>query len=286
MQKISFLSQKFSWKKFAKNLVSLKAYADEIPTGGEMPPAPQSPNPVPTEVVNYEKLIAKARQEEKDKLYGEITRLKSEKDLLTKQSNESLLRAGRLEQELEDFKKNSTSNEEVTKLKAEIEALKEENKKLKESTPDEKKLREELTKEFEVKAYITEKLNENKGKILSVYVGTVTGKTKAEVDEAIKKAVEQSDAIRKEVSGGNETPPTPTPPVNNNNPPQNTASGYNALFNNTVQKTGVIFPTMPPAPNPSAGGSGGEGKFDAAYVANLDPRSEEYKKFRESIGLK
>ena len=69
--------------------------------------------------VNYEALISKARQEEKDKLYPEINRLKTENALLTKQHNEALLKSGVLEQKIEKLEKEleSGNKEESTSFR-------------------------------------------------------------------------------------------------------------------------------------------------------------------------
>lgn len=51
--------------------------------------------------INYEELIAKARKEEKQKLYGEIEGLKSQVKMLTENNNKLLLEKAEAEKALE-----------------------------------------------------------------------------------------------------------------------------------------------------------------------------------------
>lgn len=243
------------------NLLHLNAFADgETSNSGTESGNNQQPP------FDLGKLLAQARQEEKDKLYPEIQRLKSENALLQKQANEAIMEAGKAKQELEVLRNNQdkTSSEEVTKLQAKVEALTEENKKLKESAPDESEIRKQLEAEYELKAYLKDKLEENKDKILSVYAKQVKGKTKEEIDAAIKKAIEDSDEIRKEVNGGKDS-----------------SEDKEDKKKKPAQKKKE---ETPPAPNPSVSVGGKE--FTLDYIQGLDPRSKEYVEFRKQIGLK
>src|SRR5574344_54985 len=106
----------------------------------EPTPAPQ-PQPV-----SYEQLIARARQEEKDKLYPQ---LKAEKDKvadLTTKNNDLLVQVGTLKNEndvlkaqVEDLRNNKGANEnaEITKLKEELDKVKKEYKEFKAGVVDE-----------------------------------------------------------------------------------------------------------------------------------------------------
>lgn len=219
--------------------------------------------------VNYEALISKARQEEKDKLYPEINRLKTENALLTKQHNEALLKSGVLEQKIEKLEKEleSGNKEESTKLQAKIDALTEENKKLKEDTPKEEDIRKSIEAEYEVKLYLKDKLAENKDLILSAFKNSVVGNTKEEVDEAIKKAIENSNETRKEL--GLEIPDE-----------KGKGKDKGEKKSDKGQKK-----NNPPAPNPASGGDNND-ELDLEYIRNLDPSSKEYKEWRKKQGLK
>lgn len=240
----------------------VNAYADEEnPTEGG---GSQS-------TINYEHLIAQARKEEKDKLYGQIEKLKAQVEVLTKQNNESLLAKGKAETELADLKKKADKgdSEEVAKLKEQIAKLEEENKKLKEETPNAEEIRKEIEAEYEVKLYAKEQLAENKDKILSVFAEKVEGKTKEEIDEAIKKAIESSDSIRKEL-GVDEK--------------DSKDKKEKKESKDAEKKDKKETPANPPAPNPTNDNS--TDKFNLEEVAKLDPRSKEYAEWRKSVGLK
>lgn len=216
--------------------------------------------------MNFEQLIAQARREEKEKLYPQIEKLKAQAEVLTKQINEALLTKGAVEKELSDLKESQKKgdSEEVTKLKAQVEALKSDNENLKKNTVSEEDLRKKLEEEYQVKLYAKDKLAENKDKILSVFAEKVVGNTKEEIDLAIEKVIASSDEIRKEL--GVEDKKKSEKKDNKDNKENNSQNN-------------------PPAPNPQ-GGEGEKGKFDLKYIQSLDPRSEEYAKWRKSVGLK
>ncbi len=247
------------------------AHADEAGDGKVNPPAP---------AVDYEQLIAKARQEEKNKLYPEIQKLKAQVEALTQQSNDNLLAKGRAEAEVEALKAQIEKGEsdEITKLKAKVEALEEENKKLKESTPDESKIREELQKEYEVKDYIREKIAESQkdGKLLKAFSKNVSGKTKEEVDASLAEAIKASDEVRAELGRKKKSDDKDTSKDSKNDDDGKEKEKGDDKGN----------PGTPPAPNPTSFKVGGK-EYTQEYVRNLDPRSEEYKKFRkEVLGLR
>ena len=216
--------------------------------------------------MNFEQLIAQARREEKEKLYPQIEKLKAQAEVLTKQVNEALLAKGAVEKELADLKESQKKgdSEEVTKLKAQVEALKSDNENLKKNTVSEEDLRKKLEDEYQVKLYAKDKLAENKDKILSVFAEKVVGNTKEEIDLAIEKVIASSDEIRKELG------------VEDKKKSEKKDSKDNKENNSQ---------NNPPAPNPQ-GGEGEKGKFDLEYIQSLDPRSEEYAKWRKSVGLK
>ena len=241
------------------NILFLTAFAEENPIE---PPKNEG------NTVNYEQLIAQARREEKEKLYPQIEKLKAQAEVLTKQVNEALLAKGAVEKELADLKDSQKKgdSEEVTKLKAQIEALKSENENLKKNTVSEEDLRKKLEEEYQVKLYAKGKLAENKDKILSVFAEKVVGNTKEEIDSAIEKAIESSNEIRKELGVDGK-------------------KDFKKKGKYSEGKKESKSQNNPPAPNPQ-GGEGEKGKFDLEYIQSLDPRSEEYAKWRKSVGLK
>lgn len=259
--------------KSASNFL-LYAHAEEGNSGGNNPPS-DPPKPAPD--FNLEQLLSKVRQEEKDKLYGQIKELKSENSVLRANLNDALMQAGKAKSDLEALQGSNVSADDVKKLEAKIEALETENKKLKDSAPNEEDLRKKIEAEYELKDYAKQKVeeaNKDKKQILSVYAKDISGKTKEEIDAAVKKAIEQSAEILKEVgvssddggkkknkkdkkddSSGNTDP----------NPPSNDDSGSD----------------NPPAPNPSMTINGKE--YTADYVRSLKPGSKEYEEFRTKV---
>ena len=155
--------------------------------------------------VNYEELIAKARKEEKQKLYGEIEGLKSQVKMLTENNNKLLLEKAEAEKALEQFKKDSKNgnDETVKELEAKIEVLTGELEKVKKAKEelesnkvDEKEIREKIEAEYEIKDYVKTEKEKYDKVILNHLKDTVKGATKEEVDESVKKAVEESNKIR------------------------------------------------------------------------------------------
>lgn len=155
--------------------------------------------------VNYEELIAKARKEEKQKLYGEIEGLKSQVKMLTENNNKLLLEKAEAEKALEQFKQDSKNgNDETVKeleakievLKGELETVKKAKEELESNKVDEKEIREKIEAEYEIKDYVKTEKEKYDKVILNHLKDTVKGATKEEVDESVKKAVEESNKIR------------------------------------------------------------------------------------------
>lgn len=149
---------------------------------------------------NVEELIARARKEEKDKLYTKITVLENEIKAYVTRTNSYLTKIEGLEQALE---KSSTGD--VTKLNAEIKELTAESDKLKKDletaqaeldnfkkTPpvNEEELKTsikaEFEKEYSVKLHIEQKKSECKGDIMSVFLDEIKGDTIEDVDATIE----------------------------------------------------------------------------------------------------
>lgn len=248
----------------------MTAHADEgsEPTGGsdDGAKAPQ---------INYEQLIAQARKEEKEKLYPRIKKLEEDNAALVKTGNDNLIKIGDLTQtvntltkELESYKKGEKTSEEVETLKTQIATLTAENEKLKKEAPNVEQLRAEIEQEYEIKSYLAEQKAANKDSVLSSFLDDISGKTKEEIDASVTSAKEKSLAIKKELGlVDDEGNPITTKK-------QSTKS--------TPKKT----PAKAPAMNPTEDAGTDTGTFDAEYIRNLDPSSDEYKEFRKRLGLK
>ena len=195
-------------------------------------PAPVSqPQPV-----SYEQLIARARQEEKDKLYPQ---LKAEKDKvaeLTSKNNDLLVQVGTLKNEndvmkaqIEDLKNNKGANEnaEITRLKEELNKVQKEYKEFKAGVVDEATLRQqveaEVKQQYEVEMYKVEKLNsdEFKGQIIPELV---SGDTKEAIDESLAKSKARYEELigvnrnqQQQPQQGQQLGAVPTMPVGNPN---------------------------------------------------------------------
>lgn len=216
--------------------------------------------------INYEDLIAKARQEEKKKQYKTIEKLKAEKETLIQQHNTDLLEKAELEKKLKEAetlvsKAGKNDPEAVTALRTEIANLTTANKTLEAKVTEleskkpvsreevEREVREELQAEYEVRAYKAEKLAELKDDILVPEL--VMGSTKEEIDATITSALERSKTIKESlgVSGDKKkrTPKSPTNP---------TVEGIQ------------------------------DKKYSLDYLASLDPASKEYLEVRKNLGLR
>lgn len=182
--------------------MSITARAEE-PTVDNTPQEPQAPsqgNTVPT--VNYEDLIAKARKEEKDKLYTQIQGKDSKITDLTEKNNSLLLDISAKDDEIQALKNeikglksaNTKSDnekirgleEEKTQLLATIDQLKKEQAQIEE-------IENRIKNEYEVKLYRMEKLNSVGDEIISELV---TGTTKEEIDSSFEVAKAKYDSIR------------------------------------------------------------------------------------------
>lgn len=246
------------------SMVALSVFADE---GDPQPPT--NTGATSTQQINYEELIKQVRQEEKDKLYGQINSLKERNKVLVESNNETLIKCAELKTQLEAEiakQNNGEKTEEVLKLEKRISELEDENKTLKESTPDEATLRQQIEAEFTVKNHLSTVKEKNKDKVLDVFMNEITGNTVEEIDNSLAKAIEKSDSVRKQVIGdkpdGNKKPQTGKDPKD---PKQSK-------------------PATPPVANPNGGSTMPKG-FDPEYVRGLQPGTPEYEEFRKSLGL-
>lgn len=218
----------------------------------EEPASPTQP------VVNYEELIAKARREEKDKLYGQIEAERNKATAITEQHNDLLLKHAQLQNEnkalkdeLKELKETDGKSESktVTKLKEEKAKLEGELEKLRGSIVDEPTLRQQIENEvkaqYEVELYKVEKMSsdEFKGQIIPELV---TGTTKEEVDASIQKSKERFLELlgskpqpqQQPQSGVTIQQQIPTPPAGNPNMGEFVQStlGEQDIYNMTPQQ--------------------------------------------------
>ena len=238
--------------------LAIKAHAEEKPADeGDKTPE-----------VNYEQLIAQARKEEKDKLYPRIQKLEEENKTLTKSSNNYLLQIAALKDELEKLK-SAGDSEEVKTLKQTIADLQGQIETLKNNAVDEEAIRKKVADEYEVKMYAQEQIALHKGSILSTLIPDIKGATKEEVDAAIKTAKETTKTVKKEL--GLEVDDE------EDDNKDKTPGKKSKKSSSTPAKR--VPPASPPTETE-------EEDYDVDYIRNLDPRSEEYKQFRKSIGLR
>lgn len=244
----------------------LKALADD---GGTEPTPPVSAG----NNLNFEQLIAQARKEEKDKLYPQIEKLKTENANLVSSINNYLLKIGDLEALIEKLQNESGDSEkdtQIANLTKQVNDLTTELNQLKESVVDEETLRKQIEKEYEDK-YKLDKFRDSAiaeagDAILPVFVAEVTGATEDEIKTAIEEAKKKTFDTKKSLGlideEGNPVGETQKAPPTDD---------------------GKKKSTTPPAPAPSTTGTE---KFDAEYVRNLDPSSPEYAEWRKKMGLK
>ncbi len=173
---------------------SITAKAEQVnesepPVANQEPPV-SKPSSEPT--INMEDLTAKARKEEKDKLYPRINKLEADLEAMTKSNNANLLKVATLEKQLND-----QESEAMTDLKKEVETLQKKLDKAEKASTTEENLRAEIEKEYEVKFYKSEKLNELKDSILPTFIDLVDGKTVEEIDSSIEVATAKTLETKK-----------------------------------------------------------------------------------------
>ena len=268
--------------------------------GGSQTPANGGDNGNKPPQINYEDLIKRARQEEKNKLYPEISKLKDELKTMTKHNNDNLLRVGQLEAENEALRNGNGESAVVKELRERVATLEAENNKLKETTPPDEEalrtqIRTELEAEFNVKLYRTEKLasDEVKNTVLPMFYDSITGNTNEEIDASIQKAIEMTNQAREQFGitaptnpfGGSNTPANGgVSPMNPQSQQQiqTPASPQNPVNPQNPAGVGGVFNVNPQNPIFSMGGQ----TQNMDYLSRLDPNSEEYKQFRQKMGLR
>jgi len=183
------------------------------------PPAGTEPPPV---AINFEDLMAKARTEEKNKLYPQITELKAKVQEMTEKNNQNLLKiqekeilVASLEKELKDVRlgSGSSESEQVTKLQKDVESLTSKLKIAEEKTTtnaaDVTAIEEKIKAEYEIKLYRETKLREEGDTLIPELV---MGLTKEEIDASIVIAKTRYTDITGKA--GKTPPPAKVPPAN------------------------------------------------------------------------
>lgn len=226
-----------------------------------------TPSTTSANQINFEQMVAQARKEEKDKLYPRIKKLEEDNKTLVTSSNKFLLENAALKDEIEKLKSDSGNDTKVKDLESKINTLEAENKSLKESSPKEEEIRKKVEEEFEVKMYAQEQITANKDSIISILVPEITGTTKEEIDKAIVSAKEKTVTIKKDLG------------IDVEEDEEGEDEGDKAKKKTAPAKKAKKVPAAVPS-------SEQEDEYDAEYVRNLDPRSEEYKEFRKKMGLR
>lgn len=248
--KKGFITEKTSLLK----KVLMPVFAEEEPKGDTTSPQATEPSgqeQTPTNTVNFEDLIAKARQQEKAKLYPQIQKLQEQNNTLTEKNNEHLLTIGQkdakiseLEKELAEAKKDNSKNasENEKALLSKIAKLEKENADIKANTVSREEIEAEIKAEYDVKLYREQKLREVGDTVIPELI---TGTTIEEIDASIKVSQNRYQQISNKVLGGVQVP---------------VANVNTSLFNAQDLKI--------------------------EDIANLDPRSPEYAQLRARLGLK
>ena len=270
------------------------SFADDGSNGGNGgSPTEPTPSNTPSNQnsqINFEDLMARARKEEKDKLYPQIQKLKDDLKAMTDYNNANLLKIGELQDKLAAYESGGES-EEVKTLKQKIADLEKENKQLKESQPNVEEIKAQCKAEYEVELYKVQQLGTDdvKNTILPMFLNDITGKTKEEIDASIQSAKEKTEQVKEQLGVGGENGGTnpdgganPEPTNNSNN-----GSGNNGgLFGNAGFRS-----VNPPTPNPidpTHGQFEGENGWD--YVKKLDLNTPEgrqkYSEWRQKVGLR
>lgn len=253
------------FSRFIKRGLLLKAYADEEEPKDDSTESNEGKTEDNDSTVNYEDLISRARQQERQKQYKKIENLNGSVKTLTEQHNNDLLKIAELEKQLETANKKLTESsgddsEAVTTLKEEVknitkerdeainalEKYKEENEPV-DREEIEKEIREFLEAEYQVKTHKAEVLAEHKDTLLVPEL--VMGNTIEEIDESLNNALKRSAEIAEKVGG------------------------------TTKKET----KKKPKSGNPSRMS---EEDLSVDTIASLDPASPEYAEFRKKMGLK
>lgn len=244
--------------------LSKPVFADDAESTGE--PEGKEQEKEADSTVNIEDLLSSVRKQEKEKHYKTIDKLKAQVGTLSKQHNTDLLKITELESKVAEAEEKLSKagegdssavlavKEELAKVQAEKKELEDKLKEFEAEAPPsreeiEKEVREELTKEFEVRTYKAEKLAELKDEILVPEL--VMGDSKEEIDKSIEAAKKRSEEIRKSL-GINKQGPNPK---RKQNPSSPDVSGMH------------------------------DSQVDLESLSTMDVSSKEYAELRKKLGL-
>lgn len=216
-------------KALLKNVFGVFIMAHADGDGVDTQPSTQEPQKTQEPVkqqdttINFETLIAKARQEEKEKLYPQIEKLKNEVANLTQKVNDYILKLAekdeqikKLKEELQNLNANPDLTKEYNKLKKEVEELRAENERLKQEY-------ETKINSIELEYYKKEKIAELQGKLIPELV---TGTTKEEIDASIELARKRYEEIIQSAISTQQNSYV-IPPANPKNTPQTVIDNMN-----------------------------------------------------------
>ena len=236
-----------------KKIMFMPVFAEE-PQGTE-PTEPQgngTTEPQPqANTVNFEDLIAKARQQEKAKLYPQIQKLQEQNNALTEKNNAHLLTIGEKDARISELEKQLAESNNASKkgasekeasLLSKIAELEKELTDIKANTVSREEIEAEIKAEYDVKLYREQKLREVGDTVIPELI---TGTTIEEIDASIKVSQERYNQITSKFLGGVQVP------VANVN-----TSSFQAK------------------------------DLKIEDIANLDPRSPEYAQLRARLGLR
>ena len=193
------------------------------PAPVEEPADPQpAPDPQPVEeptepqpqanTVNFEDLIAKARQQEKAKLYPQIQKLQEQNNALTEKNNAHLLTIGEKDARISELEKQLAESNNASKkgasekeasLLSKIAELEKELTDIKANTVSREEIEAEIKAEYDVKLYREQKLREVGDTVIPELI---TGTTIEEIDASIKVSQERYNQITSKFLGGVQVP--------------------------------------------------------------------------------
>lgn len=239
-----------------KYLMGLTVFADEQKLDNDESNNTSTPTPTQS-TINFEDLIAKARKEEKEKLYPQINSLKEEVAKITEKYNKALLTIEELKEDKEKLEKtitelknasNKSNDEKIVELNKEIEKLQKEIERLnaEKNSVNPQEIEEKIRNEYEVKLYREKVLREAVENNVGLIPELVTGTTKEEIDNSLEVSKKRYEEIVGKVASTNFN----IPPVNTN-----------------VSKISSK-------------------EFSMEDLIKLDPKSPEYKELRKKLGLK
>lgn len=237
-----------------KKIMFMPVFAEEVetPEGETTEVKPEGTETTPqANTVNFEDLIAKARQQEKAKLYPQIQKLQEQNNALTEKNNAHLLTIGEKDARISELEKelaeSNTTNkksasEKETALLSKISTLEKQIADMESNLISREEIEAEIKAEYEVKLYREQKLREVGDAVIPELI---TGTTKEEIDASISLSQERYNQITSKVLGGVQVP---------------VANVNTSSFQSKDLKI--------------------------EDIANLDPRSPEYAQLRARLGLK